>query len=226
MIYVGDGKRADALDAFVRRVRNYGVNIEYVATDLSAALISAVSKNLPEAQLGFDHFHVNKIINDKVDKLRPSLFHSNLYEDQRDVSKGIRWMLLSNGEDFKTDAANKQLHEPLEFNEPRAKAFYLKEKITLGWGQLDNAAARAWLYDWIREASRSELTQLIIAGMSMFKHREGFLAWDDNRITTAMVEGINNKIKVMKREAYGFTDDRYFELRLLALHDAGITAFL
>ena len=64
MIYVGDGKRADALDAFVRRVRNYGVNIEYVATDLSAALISAVSKYLTEAQPGSDHFHVNKMIND------------------------------------------------------------------------------------------------------------------------------------------------------------------
>ena len=42
----------------------------------------------------------------------------------------------------------------------------------------------------------------------MFKHREGILAWYDMRITTAMVEGINNKIKVMKREAYGFTDAR------------------
>ena len=39
-------------------------------------------------------------------------------------------------------------------------------------------------------------------------------------------EWTNNKIKVMKREAYGFTDNRYFELRLLALHDAGITSFL
>ena len=91
---------------------------------------------------------------------------------------------------------------------------------------MDKAAARAWLYDWIREAIRSEVTQLIKAGMSMFKHREGILAWYDKRITTAMVEGINNKIKVMKREAYGFTDDCYFELRLLALHDAGITSFL
>ena len=60
----------------------------------------------------------------------------------------------------------------------------------------------------------------------MFKPREGLLSWYDKRITTAMVEGINNKIKVMKRDAYGFTDDRYFEFRLLALHDAGITSFL
>ena len=226
IIYVGDGKGADALDKFFRRVKKWEVNIEYVATDLSAAFISAVRKNLPKAQLVFDHFHVKKIINDKVDQLRRSLYHSKVYEEQRDVIKGIRWLLLRNGEDIKTDAAKKQLEDALKINEPLAKAYYLKEKITLVWGQLDKAAARAWLYDWIREAIRSEVTQLIKAGMSMFKHREGILAWYDKRITTAMVEGINNKIKVMKREAYGFTDDRYFELRLLALHDAGITSFL
>lgn len=62
--------------------------------------------------------------------------------------------------------------------------------------------------------------------MSIFRHREGILAWHDYKITNAMVEGINNKIKVMKREAYVFTDDRYFKLRLLSLHNAGITAFL
>ena len=226
IIYVGDGKGADALDKFWRRVEKCGASIEYVATDLSAAFISAVRKNLPEAQLVFDHFHVKKIINEKVDKLRRSLYHNKLYEEQRDVIKGIRWLLLKNGEDIKTDAAKKQLEEALKINEPLAKAYYLKEKIALVWGQLDKQTARKWLYEWIREAIRSEVTQLVKAGLSMFKHREGILAWYDKRITTAMVEGINNKIKVMKREAYGFTDDRYFELRLLALHDAGITSFL
>jgi len=226
IIYVGDGKGADALDAFFRRVKEHEADIEYVATDLSAAFVSAVRKNLPEAQLVFDHFHVKKIINDKVDRLRRSLYHSKLYEGQRDVIKGIRWLLLRNGEDIKTDAAKKQLEEALKINEPLAKAYYLKEKITLVWRQSDKPAARAWLYDWIREAVRSGVTQLVKAGVSMFRHREGILAWYDKRITTAMVEGINNKIKVMKREAYGFTDDRYFKLRLLALHDAGITSFM
>ena len=226
IIYVGDGKGADALAKFFKRVKKYNVNIEYVATDLSAAFISAVKKNLPKAQLVFDHFHVKKIVNDKVDKLRRSLYNNKVYAEQRNVIKGIRWLLLKNGEDIKTDTAKKQLEEALKINEPLAKAYYLKEKITLVWGQLDKEAARAWLYDWIREAIRSEVTQMIKAGMSMFKHREGILAWYDMRITTAMVEGINNKIKVMKREACGSTDDRPFGLRLVALHDAGIPSSL
>ena len=226
IIHVGDGKGADALDGVWRRVKKWKVNIEHVATDLSAAFISAVRKNLPGAQLVFDHFHVKKIINDTVDKLRRSLYHSKLHEGQRDVIKGIRWLLLKNGGDIKTEAARKQLEEALKVNEPLAKAYYLKEKITLVWGQPDKHAARIWLYDWIREAIRSDVTLLTKAGMSMFKHREGILDWYDRRITTAMVEGINNKIKVMKREAYGFTDDHYFKLRLLSLHDTGITSFL
>ena len=176
IIHVGDGKDAEALEKFWERVKKWKVNIEYVATDLSAAFISAVKKNLPKAQLVFDHFHVKKIINDKVDKLRRSLYHSKLYEEQRDVIKGIRWLLLRNGEDIKTDAAKKQLEDALKINEPLAKAYYLKEKMTLVWGQLDKESARAWLYDWIREAIRSEVTQLVKAGKSMFKHREGILA--------------------------------------------------
>ena len=96
-----------------------------------------------------------------MDKLRRSLYHSKLYEEQRDVIKGVRWLLLRNGEDIKTDAAKKQLEEALKMNEPLAKAYYLKEKITLVWGQLDKGAAKAWLYDWIREAIRSEVMQLV-----------------------------------------------------------------
>lgn len=226
IIHVGDGKGADALDKFWKRVAKYDAKIEYIATDLSAAFISAVKKNAPDAKLVFDHFHVKKQISDAVDKVRRSLYNDKLYAEKKDVIKGTRWLLLKNAEDIKTEDAKKQLQEALAINEPLAKAYYLKEEITLVWAQPDKRTARTFLYGWISRAIRSENKHIVKAGMSMFRHREGILAWYDHKITTAMVEGINNKIKVMKREAYGFTDDRYFELRLLALHDAGITAFL
>ena len=80
-------------------------DIEHVATDLSDAFISAVRKNLLWAQMMFDHCHVMKIINDTVDKLhRFHYHHSKLQKEQRDVIKGIRWLLLKNGEDIKTEA--------------------------------------------------------------------------------------------------------------------------
>ena len=59
--------------------------------------------------------------------------------------------------------------------------------------------------------------------MTVLAYRRGILSWYDCHISTAKVEGINNKIKVMKRNAYGFRDERYFKLRLYALHDCRIT---
>ena len=62
------------------------------------------------------YFKTRKIINDTVDKLRRSLYHSKLHEGQRDVIKGIRWLLLKNCEDIKTEAARKKLEEGLKVN--------------------------------------------------------------------------------------------------------------
>jgi transposase len=58
---------------------------------------------------------------------------------------------------------------------------------------------------------------------TIMTYRTGILAWYNYSISVGNVEGINNKIKVMKRVAYGFREERYFELRLYALHDCHIT---
>ena len=66
ILYVGDGKGADSLDRFWKKVRKKGLEIKYVATDLSAAFISSVSENCPKAIHMFDHFHVMKLMNDRL----------------------------------------------------------------------------------------------------------------------------------------------------------------
>jgi transposase len=91
------------------------------------------------------------------------------------------------------------------------------------WNQPDKKTAGDVLDDWIRQASESKVRQLMVMANTMKAFRRGILAWYDYRISTAMIEGINNKIKVMKRNAYGFRDDKYFALRLYALHDCRIT---
>lgn len=70
VVYVGDGKGADALEKFWKKVRKAKARIKAVATDLSVAFISSVRENAPEATLVFDHFHVVKLMNDTLDKLR------------------------------------------------------------------------------------------------------------------------------------------------------------
>ena len=79
------------------------------------------------------------------------------------------------------------------------------------------------LGDWIRQAEQSKITQLQKMAVTMRNYKKGILVWYDCHLSTGKVEGINNKIKVMKRNAYGFRDERYFTLRLYALHDCRIT---
>ena len=85
------------------------------------------------------------------------------------------------------------------------------------------AMAEKVLDDWIRQAEQSKITQLQKMAVTVKTYKKGILAWYDCHLSTGKVEGINNKIKVMKRNAYGFRDEKYFTLRLCALHDCRIT---
>ena len=79
------------------------------------------------------------------------------------------------------------------------------------------------LDDWVRQAEQSKITQLQKMAVTMRTYKKGILAWYDCHLSMGKVEGINNKIKVMKRNAYGFRDKKDFTQRLYALHDCRIT---
>lgn len=219
VVYVGDGKGADALDEFWKRVRRAGCRIKSVATDLSQAFISAVKGNLPDTALVFDHFHVIKLMNDMLDKIRRATYQRESDENKRRVIKGQRWILLCNGESL-DETGRQRLDAALLANEPMAKAYYLKESLRRVWRQPDKAAAGTVLSDWIRQASESGVALLQGMADTMEKHRDGILAWYDHRTSTGKIEGINNKIKTMKRQAHGFRDMDFFKLKIFSLHDS------
>ena len=90
---------------------------------------------------------------------------------------------------------------------------YLKEQLREMWTQADKEDAEKVLMDWVEQARDSKIPLLQKMAMTMLAYKRGILAWYDCHISTGKVEGINNKIKVMKRNAYGFRDERYFKLR-------------
>ena len=226
IIYVGDGKGADALRKFWLKVDHYGVVIEHIATDLSKAFIASVMVNAPAAVHVFDHFHVVKLMNDAIDKLRARMYHEEKDLNRRKVIKGLRWLLLCNGDDIYDNKHKERLDNALAMNRPLAQAYYLKESMKEIWDQVDKATASIIIDDWIRQANSTKvpLIQKVANTIAMYKY--GILAWYNCNISTAKVEGINNKIKVLKRNAYGFRDEEYFKLRLYALHERKITAFV
>lgn len=133
IIHVGDGKGADALDGFWKRVRRKGVDIKYIATDLSAAFISSVYENCPNAVHVFDHFHVVKLMNEKLDDIRRVQYNMEKDTNKRKVLKGTRYLLLGNGADIFDKEYKTRLDNALDMNRPLSQAYYLKEQLREIW---------------------------------------------------------------------------------------------
>ena len=254
IVYVGEGKGADALDGFWKMVKKAGVKIEYVASDLSAAYISAVRENAPDAVYVFDHFHVVKLVNETLDKIRRRIVNQERRKEKMEeeelrktaessqetpdspkrktqpyppaatprrssVVKGTKYILLRNREDLTDKKDIDRLNAALELNRDLSVAYYLKEDARLIWKCDSRQQAESQLDAWLVSALSANIPELAKLAETIKSHRTGILAYYCKPISTGPVEGINNKIKTLKRMAYGFRDEQYFTLRLLALHD-------
>jgi transposase len=219
VVHVGRGKGGDALKEFWTRLRRSGAKIEAVATDMSPAYIDAVTTHLPGARLVFDRFHVIKLYNDKLSELRRALYHQLQDTLQKNVLKGTRWLLLKRPEHLDpTRNEPKRLQEALRLNEPLATAYYLKEELNEVWNEDDEEAAQGVLMDWILYAESTGIRMLQNFAKTLRLHAMGILAYYDHPISTGPLEGTNNKIKTMKRQAYGFRDQEFLRLKILGIH--------
>jgi len=219
VLFVGEGKGADSLHPFWRRVKRSRADIKAVATDMSEAYISAVGDNLPEADLVFDRFHVVKLMNEKLTDLRRDL-QREAEEMKKETLKGTRWLLLKNpGNLDRGGDESRRLQEALQLNKPLALAYYLKEDLRQFWEQKSKAKARDFLQDWIRRAKASGVGVLQTMANTLQGHRRGLLAWYDHPISTGPLEGTNNKIRTLNKQAYGYRDREYFTLRIYAMHE-------
>jgi transposase len=219
IIYAGQGKGADALNFFWKKAKRNKVNIKAVATDLSPAFIASVMEHAPETVHVFDHFHVVKLMNDKLDDIRRKTYAAETDVNRRKVLKGSRWLLLCNGKDVMDGMYKNRLENALDMNKDLMKAYYLKEDLIQIWLQTDKQQAWKALDNWCRQARDSKVKGLIQMANTLLAYRTGILAWYDIRISTAKVEGINHKVKNMMRQAYGYRDDDFFKLKLYSLHD-------
>lgn len=220
VVFVGDGKGADALLPFWKRLSRSQAKISAVAIDMSAAYIDAVKTHLPNAAIVFDHFHVVKAFNDKLSDLRRDLYRETLEQHHKQVLKGTRWLLLKNPENLDSSRNEEQrLADALAINKPLAIAYYLKEDLRQIWGKTTEKLAGAALDEWIAKAEASGIPILQRFAKTLENHRYGILAYYRHRISTGPLEGMNNKIKTMKRQAYGFRDVPFFKLRIMAIHE-------
>ena len=219
VVFIGQGKGADALIPFWKRLTAAHAKIEAVATDMSPAYIFAVRENLPNAIHVFDHFHVVKLFNDRLSDFRRELHREAEGPLGKKVLKGTRWLILKNPENLDESKGERtRLEEALRINQPLATAYYMKEEFRHFWEQDSLEAATRFLDDWCRRAEASTLSVLKKMASTFQMHRQGLLNYHRCPISTGPLEGLNNKIKTLQRQAYGYRDQEFFQLRIYSIH--------
>ena len=219
VIFVGQGKGKEALKPFWKRLGWRKKSIKAVAIDMGPAYLGAVWEHLPKAAVVFDRFHVVKLYNEKLTQLRRQV-QNGAEALGKKALKGTRWLLLKNPQNLDANKNEPQrLEEALRLNAPLATAYYLKEDLRQFWEQPDKATAKRFLRDWLARAHASGITVLKKFARMMHLRKFGLLAWYDHPISSGPLEGTNNKIKTLQRQAYGYRDQEYFTLRIYGLHE-------
>ena len=198
VIYVGEGRKSESLDKLWKKLGRYKKNIQAVAMDMWPAYIDAVTSNLPQAKIVYDHFHIARMFNDKLSELRRELYREVKDTLQKDVLKGTRWLLLKNQSNLNDQKNERQkLQEALNLNTPLATAYYLKEELRLMWNEKTVADAKKFLGKWCKRAYASGIAMLINMAKTLLKHRSGIFNYFHYRISTGPLR-LSKKSKYSK----------------------------
>ncbi len=226
VLFVGPGKSGETLRPFLRRLKRSGARIEAVAMDMSKAYTAWVKDHCPNARIVYDKFHVVKKMNEAVDEVRREQQRRLETREGRRMLKGTRWLLLRGQGQLEADR-QAELEELLRWNQPLAVSYQLKEKLRLLWDEAGFAKGEEFLDEWCAQAVASGVKPLMKMAKTLTAHRSGILAYFDcGRLTSARVEGFNNKIRWLIRQAYGYRDWEYFTLKVYHLPDSTLQIVL
>jgi len=216
VLHAVEGKGKEDIRPFLETLARKAKRLEAAAMDMSSAYFWAVHETLPHVDVVFDRFHVVALMNQAIDELRRD-YQRELDLLGQQTLKGSRFLLLRNYDSLAPDR-KARLDALLEVNRPLFVIHSMKEQLRLFWEKEDRKEAEQFLSVWCRDAMRSGIKALIRVGKTLAAYRTGLLNYFKHRITSGAVEGLINKIKTLKRQAYGFRDSEYFKLRLYHLH--------
>ena len=204
VVWARPGKSAETLGEFFKDLGPERCQkIESVTMDMSPAYIAAVKAAVPEAQMIFDRFHVQRLAHDALDEVRRSEVREMKGTEEGKALKRTRFILHKNPWNLDTLEGEK-LTELKRVNGPIYRAYLMKESLA---GILDGRqinVAREKLTEWISWATHSHLEPFQKLARTVKNHVEGILAYVQTRFTNGRTEGTNGKIRTITRRSYGF----------------------
>lgn len=215
VIWVGKGRTKDVVDQFFKELgTERAKKIEAIAIDMWDPYIASITEYIPDAKtkIVFDKFHMIKNYSQAIDKVR-NIEYAKATAKDKEVIKGTKYLLLKNRDNLKKNQ-KQQLKDLLNLNEKINLTYILKDSLKRLWDYKYRKCAEDFLDSWIEQALASNIRPLIQFSKTLDRYRYGIINHCDYPIDTGKLEGMNNKIKVVKRIAYGFHDDDYFILKI------------
>jgi transposase len=213
IVWMGENRNKETLDAFFAELTaKQKQGIKAVAIDMWEPFINRIKHHCPNARIVFDFFHVVQAFGKVIDEVRRTEY-LKATEQEKEVLKGSRYLLLKNEENL-TDEQQDRLEQVLSLNEILSILYVLRAQLKMIYYYSDRRVVKKTLDDWCRMAETIDhpAVRRFIGRLRFFEY--GILNHADYPIGTSRLEGANNKIKVIKRKAYGFHDSEYFALKV------------
>lgn len=201
LLFGTTGKDHSTVERFVSDLQahgGYAENITDACLDMSKAFIKGLQQNFPKAVLTFDQFHVIKLMNDVLGKIRA--------EEARQFPEELRktrYLFLKNP-DRLTEEQEQRLRGLTRFDLGSIKAYILKLGLQFVYCAQNRHEAEELLKRWHRRAVRSKVERIVKLARTVKEHWQGILSYFDSRLTNGYLEGINSLIQAAKAKARGY----------------------
>jgi transposase len=213
----GKGRTEAAMDRFFATLgAQKTARIQLAAMDRWKPCRTSLRRHAPQARVIFDKFHIMRHLGDALDEVRRREYRRLAAKDRAFI-KGQRYTLLSHRAHRSLDG-RRSLAKLRKANKRLNTAYLLKESV----GQLGDyqteSGARAFFRRWTQSLKWQRLTPYEKFAAMIDRHWDGIAAYchPENKVSLGLVEGLNNKIRVLQRRAYGYRDEEYLKLKIVA----------
>jgi transposase len=217
-IWLGtSGRKKEDLDEFYKEIGAKRVQgIQLAVMDMWKPFYKSTRQNAPQSKIIYDKFHIIRHLGKALDAVRRSEY-KRVNESERRFIKGQRFTLLTNRENLNT-TGRESLRLLLKANKRIYKAYVLKESFGQLWDYKNAVWSRKFFDNWKNQLRWSGLESYKKFSETIDRHWDHIASYCDpnNKVSLGFMEGLNNKIRVIQRRAYGIKNDEYLRLKVIA----------
>lgn len=217
VLWIGEGRSRAAIRSFFEELGPEGcARIEAVAMDMNTAFDLEVRQHCPQARVVYDLFHVvAKYGREVIDRVRVDEANRLRHDKPaRKVIKQARWLLLRNPENLKREDQQVRLQDLLAANQSLMTVYLMKAELKALWSPTTAWGWRSAWKQWLCLADESAIPALKQFAKRLKGYWRGILSRVRWPMHSGQLEGINNRIKVIKRMAYGYRDSEFFFMKI------------